>query len=701
MLRRFLVTVAVSLVAAASLAQSPFTIEQILSSPFPTSLVAAPNHGKLAWVQNAEGKRNIWVALAPGYEARQLTQYDADDGQEITGLQFGPGANHIVFVRGGAPNREGEIPNPRSEPDGAERSIWILSAAGGEPRELAEGSAAEISPDGETVAFVRSDQIWTVPAVDEGEPKQLSETRGRASALSWSPNGSKLAFVSRRGDHSFVGVYDFTKKRIRYLDPALGRDDDPVWSPSGDEVAFIRIPNERQRLPFGPRRTGVPWSIHVAHAETGEGRLVFEADDGMGSVFHSVSAKNQLIWGEGDRIVFPWEKDGWTHLYSIPTVGGSATLLTPGDFEVEHVFASADRTELLYSSNEDDIDRRHIFRVALSGGPPRALTSGNGIEWAPVMTSDGGAIGYLASTAKTPAHATIRVGTSGDRPLAASSLPADFPTSLVAPEQVILSGADGMRIHGQLFVPANHRSGERHPAAIFFHGGSRRQMLLGWHYMGYYHNAYGHNQYLASRGYVVLSVNYRSGVGYGMEFREALNYGASGASEFQDVVGAGLYLRGRDDVDPDKIALWGGSYGGYLTALGLSRAPNLFAAGVDIHGVHDWNVVIRNFVPTYDAEKHAAFARLAFESSPMASIDGWRAPVLLIHGDDDRNVPFSESVDLAEALAKRDVDYEELVFPDEVHGFLLHENWLKAFRAAADFLDRKLEAAPSSTEEQQ
>ena len=700
MLRRFFFTAAVSLVAAASLAQSPFTIEQILSSPFPTGLVAAPNHGKLAWVQNAEGKRNIWVALAPGYEARQLTQYDADDGQEITGLQFGPGANHIVFVRGGAPNREGEIPNPRSEPDGTERSIWILSAAGGELRELAEGSAAEISPDGETVAFVRSDQIWTVPAVDEGEPKQLSETRGRASALSWSPNGSKLAFVSRRGDHSFVGVYDFTENRIRYLDPGLGRDDDPVWSPGGDEVAFIRIPNERQRLPFGPRRTGVPWSIRIAHAETGDGRLVFEAEDGMGSVFHGVSAKRQLIWGDGDRIVFPWEKDGFTHLYSIPAAGGSATLLTPGEFEVEHVFASADRTELLYSSNQDDIDRRHIFRVAVSGGPPRAVTSGNGIEWSPVMTGDGGAIAYLASTAIAPAHAKIRVGTSSDRFLAASSLPADFPTSLVAPEQVILSGADGMRVHGQLFLPANHRSGERHPAAIFFHGGSRRQMLLGWHYMGYYHNAYGLNQYLASRGYVVLSVNYRSGTGYGMEFREALAYGANGARELQDVVGAGLYLRRRDDVDPDKIALWGGSYGGYLTALGLSRAPDLFAAGVDIHGVHDWNIVIRNFVPTYDAEKHAAFARLAFESSPMASIDGWRAPVLLIHGDDDRNVPFSESVDLAEALAKRNVDYEELVFPDEVHGFLLHENWLKAFRAAADFLDRKLEAAPSSTEEQ-
>ena len=107
--------------------------------------------------------------------------------------------------------------------------------------------------------------------------------------------------------------------------------------------------------------------------------------------------------------------------------------------------------------------------------------------------------------------------------------------------------------------------------------------------------------------------------------------------------------------------------------------------------------MIRNFVPTYNAEKNAAFARLAFESSPMAFINGWRSPVLLIHGDDDRNVPFSESVDLAEALALRNVEYEQLVFPDEVHGFLLHDNWLAAYRAASDFLDRKLENAPSPT----
>ena len=215
-------------------------------------------------------------------------------------------------------------------------------------------------------------------------------------------------------------------------------------------------------------------------------------------------------------------------------------------------------------------------------------------------------------------------------------------------------------------------------------------MLLGFHHRGYYHNAYAMNQYLASRGYVVLSVNYRSGIGYGMAFREALHYGARGASEFNDVLGAGLYLRSRADVNPDRIGLWGGSYGGYLTALGLARASDLFAAGVDLHGVHDWNVVIQNFVPSYEPEARAEAARLAFQSSPMASVDTWRSPVLLIHGDDDRNVPFRESVDLAESLRRQGVYFEQRIFPDEVHGFLLHRSWLTAYRDAAGFFDRML-----------
>jgi dipeptidyl aminopeptidase/acylaminoacyl peptidase len=682
---------ATATLASATSAQQRITIGQLLSSPFPAGLVAAPNHGKVAWVQNAEGRRNIWVAAVPDYRGQQITQYSEDDGQEVTDLQFGPGANHIVYVRGGAPNRQQEIPNPTSDPDGTQRAIWIIEATGGESRKLAEGSSPAISPDGESTAFIKGGQIWSVPSVAESEPEQLTHTRGGANSLRWSPDGSMLAFASSRGDHSFIGVYNLGEHTVRYLDPSVHGDGSPAWSPDSRHIAFIRVPNERQRLPFAPRRTALPWSIRVVDVGTGRGRAVFTADKGNGSAFRGVVAENQLFWGAGDNLVFPWELDGWTHLYSVPAGGGRAQLLTPGEFDVEHVFLSADGREVLFSSNQDDIDRRHLWRVAVSGGSPEAITSGRGIEWSPVLTGDRGAIAFLASDAREPAHAEIIVGSENRRVLAPQSRPREFPAdTLVEPQQVIFSGADGMRIHGQLFLPADMRSGERHPAVLFFHGGSRRQMLLGWHYGGYYHNAYALNQYLASRGYIVLSVNYRSGIGYGMEFREALNYGARGASEFNDVLGAGLYLQSRHDVDPQRIGLWGGSYGGYLTALGLAKASDLFAAGVDLHGVHDWNIVIRNFVPSYDATTREEFSRLAFESSPMAYIESWRSPVLLIHGDDDRNVPFSESVDLAESLAKQGVEFEQLIFPDEVHGFLLHRHWVAAYEAAADFFERKL-----------
>jgi dipeptidyl aminopeptidase/acylaminoacyl peptidase len=277
------------------------------------------------------------------------------------------------------------------------------------------------------------------------------------------------------------------------------------------------------------------------------------------------------------------------------------------------------------------------------------------------------------------------------RDLAPESIPNDFPAKALAePQPVKITAADGMRVHGQLFLPSNGASATKHPAVVFFHGGSRRQMLLGWHYMEYYNNAYGFDQYLASKGFIVLALNYRSGIGYGLEFREAPHYGATGASEFNDVLGAASFLRARADVDAAHIGVWGGSYGGYLSALALARASDKFAAGVDMHGVHDWNLEVTTVAPARDREKRQAIEKLAFDSSPMSSISTWRSPVLLIQGDDDRTVVFAQTVQLTEALRKQGVHVEQLIFPDEVHDFLLHRNWLAAYRAADEFLSRYL-----------
>jgi dipeptidyl aminopeptidase/acylaminoacyl peptidase len=450
---------------------------------------------------------------------------------------------------------------------------------------------------------------------------------------------------------------------------------------------------------FVPHRSGQPWSIRISDLKTNSARELFRADTGSGSLYRVIESKSQISWTASNHIVFPWEKSGWCHLYTISTEGGAPKELTPGEGEVEHVATSQDGKTIYYSTNITDIDRRHLWQVDAAGqSAPKQITRGAAIDWAPVPAADGSALFYLSSSYNQRAHASLQTVDGKTKSLASETVPADFPgAQLVKPQAVMITAADGLSIHGQLFLPPAQKNGQRHPALIFFHGGSRRQMLLGFHYMYYYSNAYALNQYLVSQGYVVLSVNYRSGIGYGLNFREAINYGAAGASEFNDVIGAGLYLQSRPEVDGKHIGVWGGSYGGYLTALALSRASDLFAAGVDFHGVHDWSTE-RNFdvqsIAGGDPEAQQAVteaARLAYQSSPMASVKTWRSPVLLIHGDDDRNVGFSQTVTLVEALRRERVPFEELIFPNEIHDFLLHRDWLAAYKATAQFFAKQLQ----------
>jgi dipeptidyl aminopeptidase/acylaminoacyl peptidase len=216
-------------------------------------------------------------------------------------------------------------------------------------------------------------------------------------------------------------------------------------------------------------------------------------------------------------------------------------------------------------------------------------------------------------------------------------------------------------------------------------------MLLGWHYSDYYSNAYATNQYLASLGFIVLSVNYRLGIGYGHDFHRPPNAGAQGAAEYIDVKAGAEYLRTLPQVDPKRIGIYGGSYGGFLTALALSRDSQLFAAGVDIHGVHNWTAERAQSLLENRYEKAADTQKaldVAWQSSPVSSIATWKSPVLLIHGDDDRNVRFNQTTDLVRRLDKAGVPYEELIIPDDTHHFMRHTNSVRVDSAVGTFFNR-------------
>ena len=662
-----------------------FTLEQVMSSPFPSELTVSKRGDKIAWAFDAEGKRNIWIAEAPTFAARQLTRYGKDDGQELSDLLFSPSGNIVGFVRGGGANQAGEIPNPSSDPAGAGQEVWTADVRTGRVARIGAGSTPIFSPSGDQVQYLREGHLWTAPILG-GKESRMFEIRGAVSgAPQWSPDGSQLAFASSRGDHSFIVVFDKQASRFKFLSPSVDRDINPRWSPDGKHIAFIRLFNVTDT--FSNDRDRVqPWAIEVADVRTGETKEIWHSGSADNDSY-SGSSGDFWQWVAGNRILFSSEKDGWVHLYSISAEGGALTALTPGEFEVENVALSPDKSFVVFSTNKNDIDRRHLWRVNVSGGAPEPITKGESIEMVPVFFDNGGKLAFFHSTARDPyLPFTASLDGSNMKPLAPQTLPRDFPSAkLVVPEQVIFKAADGWEIHGQLFKPAN-ASGKL-PALVFMHGGPSREMLLGWHYLYYYHNSYAMNQYLASRGYIVLSVNYRSGIGYGRAFRMAPHRGARGASEYQDVVAGAKYLRDRDDVDKKRVGLWGGSYGGYLTALGLARNSDIFAAGVDFHGVHDWSVSVAGLrVPTDTSDR----ARLARESSPISSVDKWKSPVLLIHGDDDRNVEFSQTVSLVRRLRANGVYFEQLIYPDEIHDFLRHQDWVRAYHVSADFFDKHL-----------
>jgi len=596
-------------------------------------------------------------------------------------------------------------------------------------------SSLTLSPDGKLLAYISHRRTHTFLALYNLETKTLTfpaPSTGNDSAPSFSRDGKQLAWL-----------------RFPFTDPpefAGNRTSPNPWS-----IQILNIPTNETRTLFQPE-ANKPGSAEP-RMSTGEPRLLWALNPTTHALVESTPQQpsaastklEQVSFGRKQKpsvsdapprefkqwLLFFSEADGYVHLYGLDPSDPNPKPVpyNEGPYEVEDATVSPDGHMIYYASNQNtsdgpgnypadplDQDRRHIYAEYVEpyfgGVGPVRITTGAGIETHPVLSADGQWMAELVSSPLSPMHVhfverqLVIAPSGGLKPGVARSMPAHslapsaYPEkTLITPTQVIFPSSDKLfQLHGQLFLPksAAPTNGKR-PAILFFHGGPKRQMLLGYPAMDYYSNAYAMNQYLASRGYIVLSVNYRGGIGYGLDFRQCQHCGADGAAEYNDALAAVAYLRSRPDVDIAHIGIWGGSYGGYFTALALARNSDLFAAGVDFHGVHEWareDNAAADWLrgPLAEQEKIAA---LAHASSPMADIAKWKSPVLLIHGDDDPEVAYTQTPMLADALRARGVHVEELIFPDELHGFLLHKDWLAAYEAAANFFDRTLRPAPT------
>jgi len=744
----------VALVAAVSLplgAQTAKpTIAQYIGTSEPLEVASALKTDRIAWVAYDRGMRNVYTASAPDFKTVRLTNFMDDNGVDMTEISLSADGSTAVFVRGGAANRQGWIADPGHDPNGGDRAIWAVHTTGGTPAiRVAEGQAPTVSPDGKWVLYTRDNQIYRARTNKEAPPTRMDtggipfiKLWGNNGQPRWSPDGSKIAFVSMRENHSFIGLYDVKARKVTYVSPSVDCDASPSWSADSKQIAFIRKPG----VPFG-RQTqegnggignpggagavrgggggaafagcggfggrggggggggggrgrggdagaapagrgpglytatfngGYTLSMMVADVATGNIRE-FWHNDPSDRVYAAV---NSIRWA-GESVVFQvtLPNDEWERYFSINIAGtNSAPVeLTTTNGLIEDAVSvsySPDGKTFYYCTNANDIEHRHIWAVPTSGGTPRQLSTGDGVERDPTPLASGKKLAVLYFNAAVPASVAL-VSTEGSAPkVIYPTLPKSFPAAEhVTPQIIITHAADGLEIHNQLFLPKDLKPGEKRPAIVFVHGGPVRQMLPAYHYMQFYHWAYAFNQWLANQGYVVMSINYRSGVGYGRSFRQAPGTEGRGNSEYQDVVAGGKYLQSRPDVDPARVGIWGLSYGGLLTSQALARNSDMFIAGVDLAGVHLYG-------------QSLADSSLSYRSSAISAIDTWKSPVMLLQGDDDRNVDFGQMVGLVQLLRAHHVYYELTVIPDDQHESMIHSNWVTTFGKMGDFLHR-------------
>lgn len=757
MTRSFPVLLTVTVFGSLQAQNKAPTPADFLSPASPLEVGAAEKADVVAWVSYERGLRNVYVARAPEWKPLRITRFLDDDGVDVGGVRLSDDGTMAIFVRGNGQNRVGWVANPSHDPRGGDRSVWAARTDGSGAWRLASiantevaagggfrgGGSPELSPDGRYVVFVRDGQIYRASTLRG--PRTAVDTAGipfikgwgRQANPVWSPDGRRLAFVSIRDNHSFIGIYDMSTHKVDFMAPATDFDTSPTWSPDGKQIAFIRKPGTpfgqqvvNQQGPFGqappagggqgqasrgcrPVQAGgfgggggfqpdttppTPADGLCRAAFAGGYTVAFMVGDlatlTAREFWHNPPADrtfttvNSIAWA-GDRVVFGAQvpRDEWDRVFSV-SIGNAEpnpVLLTTTDGLINDGVAdrtftttalSRDGKTLFYATNATDIEKRHVWAVPVAGGTPTRISTGGGVEVSPTPIGAGKTLAVLFFDAAQPASIGLVPAAGGAPKVIFPMLGRDFPkTAHVTPEIVITKAPDGLEIHNQLFLPKDLKPGERRPAIVFVHGGPARQMLPAYHYMQFYHWAYAYNQYLQSQGYVVLSVNYRSGIGYGNSFRRAPNTQGRGNSEYQDVLAGAKYLQSRPDVDPARVGIWGLSYGGLLTAEALARNSDVFVAGVDFAGVH----IYGNAQDT---------TTLAFRSSSVGAFAGWKSPVFLVHGDDDRNVEFSQTVGLVSLLRAKGVYYELMVIPDDVHESLLHSRWITIFDKSSAFLRR-------------
>lgn len=597
-------------------------------------------------------------------------------------------------------------------PDGGEIAlirdgqIVLMPAAGGWPVRLTTTTGAKSapswSPDGSQIAYASRGHIWVVPAAG-GEPRQLTHTppgpgdprRAADRSPRWSPAGKWILFETGRNGNQDLMVVSEDGMTTSFLTMTEANEGSAAWSPDGKRVSYTaRAPDyfsgKLEVIEFdensGTAR-GEPVELHRAPTDRGGGWAIPEA-----------------AWApDAETLVVVLQHSGWDKLYSIPVGGGEPTPVTDGATEDGSPVFSPDGEWLAFVSNRQNLEERHIWIVPLDGGAPRRLTPDTlVVEGDPEWSPDGNRIYFSRSTPLEPQNLMVADTAAAEAPRYVTRiLPRNFARAgFPLPEEVHYQGKDGLDIAALLYKPRGFEADKRYPAVLWIHGGPEGQDVFNWDPWALF---------LTQEGYVVLQPNYRGSRGYGEAFRN-LNVEDSGGGEMDDVAAGARYLTDSGLADPARLGIGGGSHGGTMVAYAVTKYPDLFGAAVELFGVTDRATYIERTnrgsairwimkMGGTPAEKPDVYRK----ANILLDVARIETPLLVMHGEEDPQVPPYESTQFVQALSKHGKTHAYFTYPGEPHGFRKPENrldaWTKQLAFLAKYLRPEYGRAITSTEE--
>jgi len=608
-----------------------------------------------------------------------------------------------------------------------------------------------LSPDGRYFAITQDAEVVIVPVIG-GSAKRLTHSSTQKSELSWSRDSHRLVYISE-GDVWTVSLSGGEPFRVTHDpagpgDPRGATDHHPLWNPHGkwilyqsgrkgfNELYVVKDDGTDEHLltateiykgadviantavdhgdavssdRFDPNPSWSPDGTRVSYTErsrqyfSGKLKILsFDQQSGksIGAPVQLYIAKNDpggawaintATWSPDSKtLAVVLQESGWDKVWLISAGGGNPKQLTTGTGEDENPVYSPDGKSIVFSSNRDLPEECHLWIVSAAGGKPTRLTKLAGIESAPQWSPDSKAIYFSLGTAlHTPATYFAQVnGIAEPRPLVPVK-PSKYERIGIIPEVVRFKSGDGLALAGILYKPQGYRADKRYPTVIWAHGGPEGQVALSlspW------------SLYLADQGYVVLEPNFRGSTGYGERFRNS-NVEDSGGGEISDIGASVKYLVDAGIADPRRVAIGGGSHGGTVVANAVAKLPDTFAAGIEMFGVVDRALFLRytnrNSEIRWETKmggppelKPAVYRK----ANILPDIDKIKTPLLILHGEQDPQVPPQESAELAAALKKAGKTYIYITYPHEGHGFQQHDHRKDSYERQIAFLNQYLKS---------